>query len=299
MKATAPRRRPSALAGTLIATAVLLAACSTGDPASDDVSPCDTGIELSLVLETPDSDRSYDVMVDALERAQEGAPDEIRDDLAVLVALWRDVRPQLEAVGWDGTQLDESAIDEATRSDLEEAGKGLDAFYEESCGIPADGGFTAEMHESTAAAKALAARFGMDESEARCVLDALGVDGLNADEPKAADLQLRAFEQCEISLSSVAWSVDSVIAQYGVSESEAKCMLDEVGYSAVDRSGGFAVFAECEVDVTSLKPLVESMMDEMGVSESEAKCMLEEFREIGTLGPGDTEAIQETCGVGR
>jgi hypothetical protein len=179
-------------------------------------------------IEDPDAiESAFEEMIDLTQQAADSAPDEIKDDVELVVETARDLVDELRDVDFDFTALDQSVLDnpEATA-----AGERIDAYGERVCGI--DGGSTDDTDVDTGDDTLDTETDATDASG-----DDSGLDGTTRDQ---------------------------VIAQLtgvGLTEDQANCIVDNVddleefaSTGASDPTAFLALVETCDIDLTQLQP---------------------------------------------
>jgi hypothetical protein len=179
----------------------------------------------------PDAiESAFEEMIDLTEQAADSAPDEIKDDVELVVAETKKLFDELRAVDFDFTALDESLLDnpEATA-----AGEAIAEYEQRVCGIETD---SFDDTDVTVA----------DDSG-----DDTGTTGGGDDDSGLDDGTTR--EQVITQLTEV-----------GLTDDQATCIVDNIDdleefaqTGASDPTAFLNLIGTCEIDLTQLTPPAE------------------------------------------
>ncbi len=177
----------------------------------------------------PDAiENAFDEMIDLSEEAADSAPDEIKDDVELVIEETKKLVEQLRDVDFDFTALDESLLEnpEATA-----AGERIAEYEERVCGIETD---------------------AFDDTDISVADDSGDDTGDTLDVGEIGDTGEISGTDEEIAREQML----SVFTLMGMTEEQANCVidnidLDQLDAANVDPTEYFDLFGDCGFDLTN------------------------------------------------
>ncbi|MGH9133917.1 MAG: hypothetical protein ACRDZZ_08285 [Ilumatobacteraceae bacterium] len=164
---------------------------------------------------------AYRTMIDRINDASDSAPDEIRDDIELVIDRSEAVFEALEDADFNILDVDQSVLEDP---EAEAASERIDAYLDNECGITTDSDDSDDTDDS-------------DDS------------GDTGDTGDTGDVEGTIRDQLLTQFTAM-----------GMTEDQANCLVDNIDFAEVaegnvdDPTAFFELFETCDIDITQLQP---------------------------------------------
>ena len=176
----------------------------------------DTSLFDTMDINDPESvEDAYNQVIGAIEDAADETPDEIKDDVEIVLERIKTGFEALKDADFNLLEVDQAAFEDP---EADAASDRIDAYNERECGIESDGAETSTTDDVTddtgdavlsgegTVKDELIRQFtamGMTEDQANCMVDNLDMDEVVANGANDPSMFLDLFETCDIELTDL------------------------------------------------------------------------------------------------